>query len=223
MYGQGVIASRPISTSGSPGIQGRVYYATDQLIWYYDYGTGWVAFLSKDRINPDVAGTLPTSGVVDGDIINYYPAASQIWRFRFDAGLSPYKWVYIGGNSLYLSDLTDESTSSTSYTNLTTVDSITVPFTGIYEVDFGAEAYCSAGAPAYPTMSVKYGASEAVDNDSSRLYGGTVMANSQGIIGRKIQVTVTSASTAILLRYKTTTGTSRFLRRWMSITPVRVI
>jgi microcystin-dependent protein len=41
MYGQGAIAARPVSTSGSPGIQGRVYYATDEGLLYWDTGTGW--------------------------------------------------------------------------------------------------------------------------------------------------------------------------------------
>jgi hypothetical protein len=43
IYGQGPIASRPTSTSGSPGIQGRIYVSTDEnpKTMYYDYGTGW--------------------------------------------------------------------------------------------------------------------------------------------------------------------------------------
>lgn len=41
IYGQGVLASRPVSTAGSPGIQGRFYYATDTGILYYDTGTAW--------------------------------------------------------------------------------------------------------------------------------------------------------------------------------------
>lgn len=45
IYGQGTLASRPVSTPGSPGVQGRVFAATDftpQTLWY-DYGTGWFA------------------------------------------------------------------------------------------------------------------------------------------------------------------------------------
>jgi hypothetical protein len=43
MYGQGTLAARPVSTAGSPGIQGRIYVATDTApnLVYYDYGTGW--------------------------------------------------------------------------------------------------------------------------------------------------------------------------------------
>lgn len=40
-YSQGVFASRPVSTGGSPGITGRLYYATDTAKLYHDFGTGW--------------------------------------------------------------------------------------------------------------------------------------------------------------------------------------
>ena len=40
-YSQGLLASRPTSTAGSPGIIGRRYYATDLGLSFTDYGTGW--------------------------------------------------------------------------------------------------------------------------------------------------------------------------------------
>lgn len=43
IYGQGTLAARPTSSGGSPGIQGRVYWATDVQTLYWDFGTGWVA------------------------------------------------------------------------------------------------------------------------------------------------------------------------------------
>jgi microcystin-dependent protein len=41
IYGQGTLAARPVSSPGTPGIQGRIYYTTDEGLLYYDYGTGW--------------------------------------------------------------------------------------------------------------------------------------------------------------------------------------
>jgi hypothetical protein len=41
IFSQGVFASRPVSTPGTPGKTGRFYYATDTLELYYDFGTGW--------------------------------------------------------------------------------------------------------------------------------------------------------------------------------------
>jgi hypothetical protein len=42
-YSQGTLASRPISTAGSPGKAGRLYYATDVKTLFVDTGTSWVA------------------------------------------------------------------------------------------------------------------------------------------------------------------------------------
>lgn len=60
---QGAASSRPTSTPGSPGVEGRFYYSTDSGAFDYDYGTGWVT------INPSLAvdgpagtGTLRTLG-----------------------------------------------------------------------------------------------------------------------------------------------------------------
>lgn len=43
IYGQGVFASRPVSSPGTPGVVARIYFATDTNTLYYDMGTGWVA------------------------------------------------------------------------------------------------------------------------------------------------------------------------------------
>lgn len=41
-YGRGLASARPNSTVGSPGIEGRFYFASDTLVLSYDYGTGWI-------------------------------------------------------------------------------------------------------------------------------------------------------------------------------------
>lgn len=41
-YSEGPINSRPTSTSGTPGIKGRLYRATDEGRVYMDTGTSWV-------------------------------------------------------------------------------------------------------------------------------------------------------------------------------------
>lgn len=40
-YTQDITANRPISTPGSPGKIGRVFFDTTTNILYWDYGTGW--------------------------------------------------------------------------------------------------------------------------------------------------------------------------------------
>jgi|GEM_PF-2745839 len=46
IFSQGSFATRPVSTAPSPGVEGRIYYATDTGVIYYDYGTGWVDILN---------------------------------------------------------------------------------------------------------------------------------------------------------------------------------
>lgn len=42
IFSQGTLASRPTSSGGTPGKVGRLYYATDTGVVYYDFGTGWM-------------------------------------------------------------------------------------------------------------------------------------------------------------------------------------
>src|SRR6516225_5519067 len=89
---QGTLASRPTSTSGSPGKTARLYYGTDTGHLYWDFGTGWsdigpasttiadgsitggpaglgvkiaAATITHDNI---VAGTITTTEILDGTI-----------------------------------------------------------------------------------------------------------------------------------------------------------
>src|SRR5437588_12919595 len=58
---QGILADRPVSTSGSPGIKGRYYMvkgdpdSTQNGILYRDEGTGW------DPVNIILPGTVTTA------------------------------------------------------------------------------------------------------------------------------------------------------------------
>jgi hypothetical protein len=54
MFSQGLLADRPISTVGVPGVSGRIYVATDQTPhqMFWDYGTGW------DSMGTPGAGTI---------------------------------------------------------------------------------------------------------------------------------------------------------------------
>lgn len=65
-YSQGVVGSRPVSTGGSPGIQGRRYYATDEGIEYLDTGSSWIV---SPRPAGSIAGTeLANSAVTAGKL-----------------------------------------------------------------------------------------------------------------------------------------------------------
>lgn len=63
VYEQGTFASRPTSSPGTPGIEGRFYYATDTEVLYYDMGTGW---LDLSDLLPD--GSVTTADLADGAV-----------------------------------------------------------------------------------------------------------------------------------------------------------
>src|SRR5215203_2693728 len=44
----GTFAARPVSSVGTPGIVGRMYYGTDDGQMYYDYGTGWITMYNSN-------------------------------------------------------------------------------------------------------------------------------------------------------------------------------
>jgi hypothetical protein len=69
LYDQGILADRPTSTAGSPGIAGRFYYvlgdsttANNGILWL-DYGTGWVSLNSAGTLE-DVLANLPAANTV---------------------------------------------------------------------------------------------------------------------------------------------------------------
>jgi hypothetical protein len=58
LYGQGAIASRPISSVGTPGKSGRYYYATDTVELWLDLGTSWI------KVGPGVSATEVTDTAI---------------------------------------------------------------------------------------------------------------------------------------------------------------
>lgn len=68
---QGSLAGRPTSTVGTPGIVGRLYYATDTAQLYWDTGTGWTEIISDgdprltdQRTPPDGSVTAVKLGIL---------------------------------------------------------------------------------------------------------------------------------------------------------------
>lgn len=60
IFSKGTFASRPSSTVGSPGIDGRYYFATDTSRLYLDTGTSWVEVDAGSRpAGGELAGSYP--------------------------------------------------------------------------------------------------------------------------------------------------------------------
>jgi hypothetical protein len=126
MFSQGVVGSRPTSTPGTPGKEGRVYYATDTSELYYDFGTGW------KRIWPPDAESLTTDMFVDSIV-------SAL-------GLNDSEGVRRGKSIIPA----EEITSSAAYIKLATNDQVQVvlPTDGLIVVGFHAAWKVSSGAGA---------------------------------------------------------------------------
>lgn len=94
MYGQGALSSRPVSTSASPGKQGRFYMATDQTphLLYYDYGTGWdVVGVTGVSINR--SGLLSARPNAESSLAGvWYYATDQVALYYCDGS----SWIRVG-------------------------------------------------------------------------------------------------------------------------------
>lgn len=93
----GTLASRPVSTPGSPGKSGRTYFCTDDNVLYLDYGTGWTAISPKWNKYKEMylyCSWSSLSGVDrygmftgDGGVVNWNGVADKadaFSAFRFD-------------------------------------------------------------------------------------------------------------------------------------------
>jgi len=143
------------------------------------------------------------------------------WRFRYNAGSSStYKWEYVGGADAYAEVTTDQSTSSTSFTDLATVGpSLTTPRAGDYIVEWGARYY--GGSSAAGGMALAIGATAASDFWAIAF---AVTAPTTGLtLSRQRKLTGLAASTAIVAKYRMATGgPNNWVERTLILTPVRV-
>lgn len=92
VYGQGLLSARPVSTSGSPGLQGRVYFATDTALLYWDLGTSWIVVGSPSTI-ADVRASRPSAASVQQG--QRFFATDQVAEWIATGGGSP-TWTRVG-------------------------------------------------------------------------------------------------------------------------------
>lgn len=167
----------------------------------------------------------PPGSPVDG-MIWRLPAASGsgvYWFFQYDSSQATYKWVFMGGAPLSHEILTDESTTSITYVDLATVGpTLTLPRAGDYKVEFGAQLN-NASAGTGTVAAIKRGAAATSDNDAI-VHTLPTTANLVTTNARAIVLTGMAASDVVKMQYKSGGATAAHaLRRWMMITPIRVI
>lgn len=159
----------------------------------------------------------------DGQELYYLAdAANGIWwHFRYRAmSSSPYKWEFIGGSDLVHEVDDRQTTTSTSYVDLTTVGpTLTLPLAGVYDIEWGCRAFNSVAAD-YWFMTPKLGAAAAGDGDG--LTARADAGSHDKHLMRRIRRTL-AANDVVKAQYRVTgTGTGDFSMRHMAIRPVRV-
>jgi hypothetical protein len=167
-------------------------------------------------------GTSPPGSPVDGQwwIYPVDPTNGIIWKFRYDAGsASAFKWVFIGGTPLYSEIATSETTTSTTYANLSTIGpSITLPRAGDWIVELGLWMNVGAGQTAWASYDI--GGTGAVDADAVIFGPGGGSTTINGM-RRRIK-TGLAVSTTLQAKYRVDGGTGAFKHRWIGAYPIRI-
>lgn len=159
----------------------------------------------------------------DGQVVDYVAsgAAGVLWRLRYNAAGSTYKWESVGGPELSTEETADVTTASASWVDLTGGPDVTVPLAGVYDVRVWTLSFSSVGGAA-SAMSYAIGATAADILDGTLETSNTnAYYHKSMVIRRK---TIAAASTILAARFMVAGGggTSTFGPRSISIKPVMV-
>lgn len=116
--------------------------------------------------------------------------------------------------------LTEQSTTSTTYTNLTTTGPAVTVTTGTFAiVSISALAYHgTANAQCWMSFEVTGASSVAASDDRAILWdGGAAGSGNQESYGISHGVTLTGGSNTVTAKYRTNTGTATFLGRKLTV------
>jgi len=191
-------------------------------------GVYWFAAVSSTGVDPGNSfwpgsiGTSLPSTPTDGmeyTLVDSLTAPTYAWRFKYVAGITgANKWVFVGGSPAYAFVATRETTTSTTYVNLTTNGpQIIVPRTGDYIVRYGCGAFHSVAGQACAIGVAVGDTTPAVDELIFCAANGYTMM----LVGEQKLLAVPSGS-AIKDRYRTTSATGSFENRWIEVEPVAV-
>lgn len=178
-------------------------------------------------ISPSVTA-LPASPV-DGQEIYYVADATNgvVWHLKYrTASASAYKWEFIGGTAILVrNDTTEAFAGGSGYQNSTTNSGITgpdltIPLSGNYAVEFGAEMTNDNGS----------GSSDLVIA-SGRVGSGSILSGAQSYHVQNVYESIQGRSELVLAvashlyhQYSdANSGTGRMRKRFIAVTPVRVI
>lgn len=149
------------------------------------------------------------------------------WRFRYRAAsASTYKWEFVGGPDLFEEVVAQETTTSSTYTDLSTSGpTATVPRPGEYDVEIGARMLSSGDATTL-NMSYAIGATTASDDDRLRYYSGASNSGGATTYGNfaRLRRKVLATAVALTAKYRREggAGSADFAERWVRVRPIRI-
>lgn len=158
----------------------------------------------------------------EGMSVHYWPGGTEgsgvmwtlTWRDAANSGSGA--WMFVGGAPLVAQVITEQTTTSTTYTDLATAGpSIAIPSAGIYDIGVAARAYNASGAvsamatqgPGWTTTSPPFAQSQ-VSLRVGVSGGDRLTANAGGTVEAKYR--------------SSTAGTAGFAYRRLTITPVEL-
>jgi hypothetical protein len=155
-FDAGARASRPVSTVGSPGMEGRIYESTDDGGVDWDSGTKW------KTLRPGYFSALPSTQLDDRREIFFQTAAMSTagvapWRLRYIAATG---WDCISGRALSSVQSAPDGLHSTAslatFSAMANGPSIMAPLTATYRVraDGSVQNKASAGIEARVAVAV---------------------------------------------------------------------
>jgi hypothetical protein len=213
-FSSGVLASRPTSTSGSPGILGRVYDPTDAWGEDRDQGTSWQRMAPL----PAIVTSLPGSPV-DGQEVYFQTSAMATlgvrWHLAYNAAsASAYKWEHVGG-----SPLENHAAGSVSFNNpggggagdLT----LTPPLAGDYMFRWGASVNNNSGGDTHQFLVQAVSAIRS-SGESFTQGGGTLP------LGHEERLNGLTAGQGVSTNYTVSSGILSVSNRFLVMQPVRV-
>lgn len=146
------------------------------------------------------------------------------WTFRYNAGsASSFKWEFAGGPFMRASVATSESTSGTTFGDLTTVGpSLALVRAGDWQIWWGALAQTTVnGSDSSMGYALSGGTTLAANNPVVYAYVPGGQHNTAGMM-TDLKTGIAAATTATA-KYKTSTaGTASFQNRWISAQPLRI-
>lgn len=167
---------------------------------------------------PPIVTALPTNPQF-GDVVTYIADATNgvAWNLQYDAS-GTYPWKFIGGAPIWVEYTGDEAVASTSFTSFTNGPTLTIPAAGDYMISWGGAAAVSiSGAQGH--LAVKIGSTTPADNTTS--IGASDAGNRTGVWTTR-RCTGISASTAVVMQARLTSGQINVSNRRIIATPIRV-